>query len=257
MASDHGDDPHATAPGEGASPQASGPAPARPTHRARWAVVFSLASAAGLLAWYGGEKTHRFFQPSEEASSRRFDFGALNRELKLSGTRNAALAFGLLGGCLGLAMSLTPDPAGRTLARASASGLLGLLVGAAAGVAGAYLVIPYHFEYGDPSGTDLGGSVLAHGIMWGLVGLGAGFSYGISRSRPDRLVVIRSAQGGLIGALVGTAAYELIGGLGFPLARTTDPISALASTRLLACLSIAIGAGLGVLTLQPPEAGRS
>jgi hypothetical protein len=222
-----------------------------------WAFVLCLASIAGAAAWLGGERAHQLFKPSEESSSQRFDFRALNRELSLSGTRNAAVAFGLLGACLGLALSLTPGSSRRSTVRRLGSSLLGLLAGGTAGVAGSYLVIPFHYEYKDPSGTEIGQSVLTHGMIWGLVGLGAGVAYGISRSRPTRLTVFRSAQGGLIGALIGTVLYELIGGLAFPLARTTDAISASAWTRLLACMAIALGTAVGILMSQPPESEPS
>jgi hypothetical protein len=67
--------------------------------------------------------------------------------------------------------------------------------------------------------------------------------------------VLRSAAGGLIGALVGTLAYELIGALAFPLARTTDAISISKSTRLIACLAVSLGAILGALAARPSPPG--
>jgi hypothetical protein len=218
---------------------------------ARWIAIVLLATLAGLAAWLGGEATYQHFKPSEESSSQRFEFSALNRELSLSSTRNSAVAYGLLGACIGLCLGLAPDRPRRGLAGRFAAMLLGAIAGAAAGVIGSYLVIPLHFEYKDPSGGDIGQSVLVHGAIWGLVGLGAGMAFGLSRPRPAIRDVLRTAAGGLIGALVGTLVYELIGGLAFPLARTTDAISISPSTRLIACLAVSLGAIIGALAARP------
>ncbi|MDG3007672.1 hypothetical protein [Paludisphaera mucosa] len=211
-----------------------------------------VACIAGFAAWGCGEMTNGFFRPSEESSARRFDFGALNRELRIAGTRNAAVSYGLLGGLLGLALGLSAAPWKGPAARSLGPGLLGLIAGAAGGVAGSYLVIPIHFEYKDPSGTDMLQSARAHGVIWGLAGLGAGLAVGLSGPHPGRPIAVRSALGGLIGALLGTVVYELVGGLAFPLDRTTDAVAASTSTRLIACISVAIGTALGILAFRPP-----
>jgi hypothetical protein len=66
----------------------------------------------------------------------------------------------------------------------------------------------------------------------------------------------RGALGGLLGALGGAMAYEVIGVLAFPLAQTHLPIAATRPTRLLARLVITTLAALGAAwAVQEPRGG--
>src|SRR5262245_22531869 len=71
-----------------------------------WFLVLGLALVAGVAAWLSGEFTLDYFQPSEEAAGAAYDFRALNREMQPVSAGNGALAFGALGGLLGLALGV-------------------------------------------------------------------------------------------------------------------------------------------------------
>ena len=58
---------------------------------------------------------------------------------------------------------------------------------------------------------------------------------------------------GLVGAVVGAVAFDLVGAFAFPLAKTDSPISQTWATRLLARLLVTIGtaASLALLLTGP------
>ncbi|MFO0892707.1 MAG: hypothetical protein U0790_26635 [Isosphaeraceae bacterium] len=109
------------------------------------------------------------------------------------------------------------------------------------------IVIPLASRAEDLSGADLGRSMLIHAAMWVALSAVAGLAMGIGAGGRRR--ALDGLIGGALGALIGVIAYDLIGGLGFPLANTGMPISTTPSTRLLARLLIALGAAAGAASL--------
>ena len=210
-----------------------------------WVVLMLAALGAGTVAWLGGEALLDRFRPDEKASSERFVFAEFSRQLAIATTNNAAAAFGLLGAALGVTLGVAGGWVRRSRGAAVGAGLVGLVLGGGAGVLASFGLMPVYSEHKDPSGTDLGQAILFHGGLWGSLGLAGGLAFGLGRHgmRPGPVLV--AAVGGLVGALVGTFVFEVVGALGFPFARTTEPISASASTRLLARLAVAVGTALG------------
>src|SRR5689334_14267567 len=70
------------------------------------AVILGLALLAGLVSWFWGEVVLDHFKPSQKASAEHYAFAALNLEMGRVNALNGALAFGTLGGLLGLALGL-------------------------------------------------------------------------------------------------------------------------------------------------------
>ena len=131
------------------------------------------------------------------------------------------------------------------------SAAVGLILGAAAGALPSFAILPWQWQNrnDDPSSTDLIMPLLIHGGLWCGLGAAAGLAYGLGRGGLKPRPLLEGALGGLIGAAIGTVFYELVGAMAFPLAKTTSPFSATASTRLLARLSVAVFTALGAVVL--------
>jgi hypothetical protein len=149
---------------------------------------------------------------------------------------------------LGLAGGL----ARRSGRAAAAAGLLGLVLGAAAGAGMSLALLPpynaYRGQHPDEASHDLVFPLLVHLGVWSAVGAVGGLALGIGLGMRGALP--RVVLGGLVGAAVAAAAYVLIGALAFPSASTAQGVSATWETRLLARLAVTVlaaaGAALGV-----------
>ena len=64
------------------------------------------------------------------------------------------------------------------------------------------------------------------------------------------MLLLVAALGGGLGALFGTGAYEAIGALAFPFARTDRAFSLTWATRLIARLCVAVGVAAGAALLM-------
>ena len=211
-----------------------------------WVALVLTGLGAGVAAWLGGETQLERFRPDESVSSQRFAFAALDLQLKTAATRNAALACGLLGATLGLGLGIAGGLVRGSIVAALGAGLVGLALGGSLGVGGSFGFMPIYWRYKDPSGTDLGQALLIHSALWSSLGLAGGLAYGLGRFGLRSRPLFLAAVGGLAGALVGTVAFEIIGAVGFPFARTAQPIAATATTRLLGRLAVALGTALGI-----------
>jgi hypothetical protein len=214
---------------------------------------------AGVAAWLVGESTFDYFKPSEAAAENYRDASALNREMLGVRARNGALTFGVLGGLLGLALGLAGGISRRSSHGALMGAVTGLILGTAAGALPSFGVMPWQWRHrnDDPSTTQLLMPLLVHIGLWSGVGLAAGLAFGIgSRGfTPSRL--FEAALAGLVGAIVGTFVFEMMGALLFPLDHTADPFSETPSTRLLARLCVAVFVGLAAVRSFPSNPARN
>jgi hypothetical protein len=224
-----------------------------------WFLVLVLALVAGVAAWLAGEFTLDYFKPSEEAASAPYDFRALNREMAEVGAYNGAVAFGTLGGLLGLGLGLAGGLIRRSAGGALLGAIVGLILGTAAGALPSFVLMPWHWRHrnDDPSATLLLTPLLLHLGLWCAIGLGAGlaFAVGSGASKPSRY--FEMALAGVVGAMVGTFVYEMVGAFVFPMDRTVEPFAATAGTRLLARLCVAGFVGLGAVRSLPPRPAPS
>ncbi len=106
---------------------------------------------------------------------------------------------------------------------------------------------------------DITVPLLIHAAIWASAGAAAGLAFGLgARERGRRL--LQAALGGLFGAIVGAAVYELVGAVAFPLDKTVEPISLTWASRLLAhsaaCLFAAIGITLSLSAAERTARGR-
>jgi hypothetical protein len=221
-----------------------------------WVAIPVVAVLAGAAAWYCGELTLDRFNASDKASSQRFDFSVLNKEMAWATSLNGAAAFAVLGGLLGFGLGLVGGLGRQSAAGAILGAVVGLILGAAAGALPSFAIMPWHWKHrgDDEYRGQLLLPTLVHLGLWCSLGLTAGLAFGLGRygRRPSRLFV--TAAAGLIGAIVGTSLFELAGALLFPLAETANPFSVTWQTRLLARLSVALFVGLAVmLSFRPGE----
>ena len=217
---------------------------------------------AGLASWLLGEVVLDYFRPPSRiviamgmtmnVPSQAGEHGAI--------TRNAALAYGLLGAALGLALGLAGGSHAAHGPMRSRGALIGLAAGAVAGAAATPALLPIYFRtiIEDPLASGLTVPLLLHGGIWAAVGaaggLALGIGFGVRRAELWKIIL-----GGLVGGLLGAIIYELIGAFVFPMSATTKPISESGVTRLIARLAVSIfsaaGAVLAVSDTEPSSIG--
>jgi hypothetical protein len=180
------------------------------------------------------------------------------QERATAGTRNAALALGLMGATVGLALGLAGGLASRSARAGAAAAFLGLVLGAAAGAGAALAAVPLssHVRERDPGNmsAEMASSLLVHGLPWAAIGAVGGLAFGIGLG--GRAQAGRGLVGGLLGAVAGAFLYEIIGALALPGNKTIEPIAATWGIRLLAQLLAIIPAAAGVAALVPDRADR-
>jgi len=214
--------------------------------RVGWVSILIAATLAGLLAWAGGEWV-------EAANTVR-----LVNEFQVSGnqqlaarsaaiTTKATLSYGLLGAVLGLTLGLAGGLTRRSAGGAILAAIAGLILGTLAGSGSARLVVPVFLRNENTTvADDMILPLLTHGAIWSAIGVGAGLALGIGL-RPSPSLTVRVILGGLLGALLATMIYELVGGLAFPLDQTGQPISAGIGSRLFARLVLVLSVAAGAI----------
>src|SRR5437870_1624513 len=102
------------------------PAGPRRTTVPAWLVPLAVALLASVAAWLSGEVTLDYYKPSAAAAAQQYAFTALNREQAIANGRNGALAFGALGGLLGLGLGVAGGLSRRSVSGAFFAGFVGL-----------------------------------------------------------------------------------------------------------------------------------
>ena len=224
--------------------------------RARWLVGLA-GLLAGLSAFGIGEATYKLI-PAQKLTYYAFGSKVISATAATQGVadvRNGAMAFGVLGLCLGGCLGVAGGLARRSATSAAGAGLLGSILGAAlaAGVAWATLgtlldAQVVHLDY------ELPIAIAMHGLPWGLAGAAAGLAFAVGLGRRPRLGL--AALAGFLGAALGAVAFDLLGAALFPFADTLGPISTTWPSRLLARLLVCLAAAAAVI-LSPIGPRRS
>jgi hypothetical protein len=174
---------------------------------------------------------------------------------EVAAARNGALAFGLLGLCLGGALGIAGGLAGRSAPAVIRGGSLGTVLGLALGAGLSLGLLPLFLSqqnrYSDDDLIVLFVSLVMHALIWGLLGASAGLAFAVGLEKPR--LWLPASIAGFCGAVVGTIVFELAGGLVFPLAATHQPISETWPTRLMARLLVTLAtAGAVILVVFKP-----
>jgi hypothetical protein len=233
------DEPAGVAPHDAVSPTVAGQA-------AHWPAALAAGLIAGVAAWLIGEVAHEFFEPAEvEVIRMGVQTRGPNFDTENEATlKNALLVFGSLGGVLGVALGVGAGMARRAPRSAATAAVVGLMLGVLAGAGTAAVVLPPALRSRSFREDDLLRPFLVHAALWTPIGAAGGTAFALGAGRRGSALAA-AALGGALGTLFGTAAYELIGGLAFPMARTDGVISLTWPTRLIARLSVTLGAAVG------------
>ncbi|MDX2035312.1 MAG: hypothetical protein SFX72_01575 [Isosphaeraceae bacterium] len=207
------------------------------------AVIVALVS--GTVAWGIGEATYDLFQPSKEAASQPYAFKQLNAEKNRADGINGSIAFGALGGLLGLGLGCVGAWAAQAPRRIPAAAVLGLVLGTVAGAAPCPFLIPLYHQHYDPEVPDLKLPLVIHAGIWCSLGAAAGLAFGFGYSDKRKLAAI--FLGGFLGAFAATVLFDVLGAILFPFSEADVPISPSLPARILARLIVAVGVALGVV----------
>lgn len=209
---------------------------------------------AGLVAFAAGEAVYKLI-PAELVKVNTMGqimMAPTEKTARAADVRNAALAFGLLGVCLGSFMGTAGGLARRSASAMARAGVLGAVLGLAAGALISFGLLPifldtqpFHPEH------ELILSVIMHMAIWGVTGAAAGLAFAVGLG--ERRLVARAIAAGFVGAALGSLVFELVGAALFPLASTGQPISTTWPSRLLARLLVTAASVAGViLTISAP-----
>jgi hypothetical protein len=225
-----------------------------------WGITLGAGLLAGVVSWLAGEATLTTFKPKVELVRLYGGATAMLPTVQteaVADTRNAIMAFALLGATLGLALGIAGGLCGRERGRGATAGLVGLVVGGCSGLLASFVLVPiFHRKLAENfSSVDLTTPMLVHAGIWAAVGAAGGLAYamgsGLSKDRTARAVI-----GGLVGGALGGAAYDLIGVMAFPLDDTHRPLSLTWPTRLLARLMVTTLAAAGAAALASGQDAR-
>jgi hypothetical protein len=206
---------------------------------------------AGLAAWGLCEALVAPYKLPDHLIGKMGAGTEISRLTTAAAARRATITYTALGAALGLALGLAGGVARRSIAGGLTAALLGAAAGAGAGFGGSRAVMPYFHQFGVQITDNLAVPILLHGAIWSAVGAVGGLAFGLGCGNPKS--VGRATLGGLIGALLGTVGYELVGALAFPGADTSRALANTGITRLLACTSVAFMTAAGaVLAVQTP-----
>ena len=205
-------------------------------------------------AWIASTLADRFriLENVEQGARRRGEFRGTVLVIG-NAARNAAVAYGLLGGILSLSLAAT---AGCLLPRFSltrilTAGLAGIALGALFGAASSYAVTPLYFNRLGTADVTL--SLLIHLAIWSAIGAAAGVAFGMGSG--TRKVLAGSLIGGITGGALAALLFDVCGAF-LPLAHTERPLAEQADTRLAAAvlLSVFVVLGTVIVALQEPRA---
>jgi MFS family permease len=215
----------------------------------RTLVVGVLLAVAG--AWIASTLADRFriLENVEQGVKRRGEFRGTVLVIG-NAARNAAVAYGLLGGILSLSLAAT---AGCLLPRSSltrllTAGLAGIALGALFGAAGSYVVTPLYFHRLGTADVTL--SLLVHLAIWSPIGAAAGLAFGMGCG--IRKVLASSLIGGIIGGALAALLFDVCGSF-VPLAHTERPLAEPADTRLAAAALLSVFVVVGTVTVALQE----
>jgi hypothetical protein len=227
---------------------------AKPDRRL-WNWALAAGILAGLLTWVGGEMAWAGGRSARAPKIIAFPTAEDHARVVRGLVSNTAVSFiqqgAILGGVLGLAGGLARRKALAGLIAALAGSGLGAIAGGAA----AYCLLPIYFNNVDPQSNDLTYPLLTHGGIWAAAGTAAGFAFGLGAGGKGRWV--RCAVGGLLGGVFSAMIYDLIGAIVFPLDKTSQPVSPTVVTRLFAQFAVALFVAAGVAAVADEPARRS
>lgn len=227
------------------------------TSDALWPWALAAGIAAALVGWRAGEALYGRFvpvaiKPADWDSMNPYARSdVMNRQILATTppaeSKNAALAYGVLGAALGCALGVVGGLVRGARGAALLAGGVGLSAGLAAGAGASLLLGPVFYRYLEPT-TGLMLPLLIHSGIWAAGGLALGLGLG------DRRSVAGAALGGVVGAVVAAIFFELASATLFPTERLAAIVPGEPTSRLIAHglvgILVALGAAYGVRPLR-------
>ena len=209
---------------------------------------------AGLASFGIGEKIYRIIQPrlvdQIAARSGNHVMRPTFETRVVADTSNASLAFGTLGFCLGGLLGLVGGLARRSTVAADLGGVVRRGLGHWRGRGASPRVLPVFLRALDDYQVDnMLIPMLMHGLIWGLIGASAGLAFAVGLG--ERRLVGHALMAGLVGALLGSIAFDLVGGVLYVNDWTVKPISESWQTRLMARVMVTIGTAVALVLFVP------
>jgi hypothetical protein len=211
--------------------------------RGLWTWALAAGVLAGLLSWAGGEAAWKGVRSAQTPKIVPFPTEEDHNRVIRGMAASTAVSFIQQGAILGAVLGLAGGLARRSGRAGLVAALLGGLIGAAAAAAAAYGLLPVYFRNVAPENDTLTLPLLTHGGIWAAIGAATALAFGLGLGGRDRWA--RAALGGLLGGLVATMVYDLVGAVAFPIDKTSQPVSATIVTRLFAQLAVAVCVAAG------------
>jgi len=227
-----------------------------PTRNRLWAVALAAGVVATALTWAAGEASVGHFpQKTINPMAEKADSVGYNRVV----VKNATLSRGLQGALLGLTLGIAGALARRSQSAAASAGIGGLVTGGVVGAAAAFACFSAYFRIYDSNSPDLIPSLLSHVGAAAALGAAGGMAFGLGLGGRDR--VARAAVGGLTGAALGAALYQIAGAVLFSGNHTGEPVADSVPARLLSHALInlftAVGAAAVIESPRPTVGDRT
>lgn len=217
-----------------------------------WAWALGAALLAGILASAVGESVHGRFEaefvpppgfdklgPYEQSDLRS---RGLRAAMVQAGIQNAILAYGVLGGVLGLTLGVAGGRSRGFWRTGVVPGVLGGVLGTALGASGAVAAGWMFFRLALDD-TGITPPLSAHLALLGMIGAGGGLALGLGHG--GKGAAIRGLLGGLFGGLAGAFVYEFTAANLDPLMRNEAPVPPDRIARVL--LHVVGSAALAIL----------
>jgi hypothetical protein len=226
----------------------SDPTVARPSPLRDWSLILAAGLLAGLAGFGIGEVAPAFapidvkLPPEIQASLEKRTIELMRRRT-MAMDHAAALAYGGLGMFLGLGLGVAGGLVRRSPTAAVAAGLIGLVLGGAAGSGATLALLPsYHAALAanpeEDRENNLTVALMTHGGIWVAVGSAAGLALGLGLGGWGRAA--RATIGGILGGCLAAAIYEFAGAIIFPVAETFRQMALAPTPRLFAHLGVAL-----------------
>jgi hypothetical protein len=227
-----------------------------------WPSLLVAGLTSAILTGAAGEVTATRIDPGGNSALSPMEGGGPSLEsIRRATLLNAAFTYGVQGGTLGLLLGLAGAAGRRSIKRALIGGTVGLTSGAVVGACASLGTFTMFLDHVDPNSDNLVPPLLAHASVWGLLGAAGGLAYGLGRGG----CTARAVLGGLLGAAVGAALYEVAGAVLFAGDKTTRPLADARLPRLVgyAATDLLAALGVGLAVAEPrslatkPIDGRS
>jgi hypothetical protein len=234
-----------------------GPSPPKPPpDRSRgsvWGIALGCGLVAGLAAWLAGELAYGSFQPrlSEVVIMQMRTVQSTTQTEHAAEFKNAMLAFALLGAITGLGMGAAGGLAGRSSPQGLIAASGGLAVGGLVGAGASLLALPLFYRQLIPDPNDILTPILVQAAIYLPIGALGGAAFALGRGNFRRLP--HAVLGGILGALMATVLFHVIGASFFPDSFHTDPLATSFQLRLIARLlvTVLVAAGTARAVLGP------